>query len=281
MPSIKATTSTSITKAHSTAKLKTTTTVTKITKLILKPKIETKSKFTFATSKYNSKTSLAKDAKVSKPTYNVSALARRSIDLNGQRKTAIGNKKTKRSPPKSMALKLLPKENRISSTKDAKIEQHQCSIMNLPKTVENPILQEITSAIINTSSHVPPDTKTPNKFSQKSTAFEIQHSPASKSMSKECFEKCTLKSYDPIKARQFMRTQQKKRQEETKEKSKAIANKEEIKKRLENLQKNTRKIVGKNIKRAQSNSLVPNDVKKELVIKSKNVSDKRIALPGK
>lgn len=138
-------------------------------------------------------------------------------------------------------------ENERQPSQQPLAVEHNESGKNLlnSNTFEIPILQEITStinnclAVTNRSESDLGNSKSPRKSSKEPN---------------ENIQKCQLKSYDPIEARQFIRTQKEKRKEAAQDKSNAPLSKEEIKRRLSALHKNTLQIVSKNVKRARENS---------------------------
>lgn len=129
------------------------------------------------------------------------------------------------------------------------------------KIIVSPVLKEITSAIINSIGANPTELKTPShpidKLEKSHNSPQIirmlNSSPPSQ-------VKCKRKSYDPIKARQFIRQQQDKRKEIEKEKAKGVQRKVEIRERLDKLRKNSLKIIGENVKRAKKENPVTSKV---------------------
>lgn len=171
---MKATATASIT----TAKAKTKTTVTKITKLSLKPK------------------STPTTAPAAKPT------------------TAIKKHKQQmvltKSPHKLIDCEMLQEQNVINEIKSPNVNNNNKTVKKLP-TNESNLLEK-----------------------------------------HECKKR---KSYDPIKARQFIQQQQEKRKEELIEMAKMPPQRDVIKKRLNELKKNSLKIVKQNVQRARRCSL--------------------------
>ncbi|XP_055300626.1 uncharacterized protein LOC129567583 isoform X2 [Sitodiplosis mosellana] len=255
-----------------------TATATKITKLVLKPKpVASKSSLT---SKVTSQKYITKPV----------AIKSRSTMISHESTFRIRNIR-KVSPPserqKGKSEVIVVNSSKISqqltvSGNNSKINdtivvnqpfemvhsEHSANItsLNVTKIVSSPILQEITSTVVNgsnlTKSSVHEiETKVPeNVKSLKKIANHCENEVKSKP-----------KSYDPIKARQFIRMQKEKRKEIEKEKSKTPATKEEIKQRLSALRSNTLKIVGKNVQKARksvntnpgnSKSFTPKTMKK-------------------
>lgn len=132
---------------------------------------------------------------------------------------------------------------------------------NLTKAANGPVLKEITSAVVNDSNVVKSATTNFN-FNVSENVKENQKSPQKIVKHSENDVKCKQKSYDPIKARQFIRTQREKWKEAEKpEKIKSPATKEGIKQRLSALRKNSLKIVEKNVQKARTN-IKPTSTKK-------------------
>lgn len=126
------------------------------------------------------------------------------------------------------------------------------------KTIISPVLKEITSTIINSIGTGNEPLARPVKLSEKlkrtSTPSRTPHSTQKLSSTATSQTKCKRKSYDPIKARQYIRQQQEKWKEEEKEKAKGALRKKEIRERLDVLRRNSLKIVGENVKRAKKGS---------------------------
>lgn len=229
----------------------TTTTVTKITKLVLKPRAEQKSRFTLTTTQHFSRqtamSSSAKPLSHLDKTYriqNINVAKRVSVDPA----QGVGRAWNQNKP------KTASKENVKSiepNKQESIVKSKAVSQMKQTNTLNNGVLEEITSAVVNASPKKPTSAR-------NSMAFEIQNTPKKRIKSTEAAnaeksaDKCKRKSYDPIKARQFIREQQEKRKLSAQEKAKATANQEEIKKRLDNLRRNSLKIVNKNVSRARS-----------------------------
>lgn len=278
-----ATATTATMKATKTLASKTkasTTTVTKITKLVLKPKAEHKPRFTLTTTQHISRQT-ASSASIKPPssldkTYrirNINAAKRLSIERTGG--SLIPN-----------GIKTKPK---ITSKENKSIESNIQEIVAVPnsdvqldqtKPLNNGVLEEITSAVVNANAI----TAKPAS-ARKSMAFEIQNTPKKQTKPHmlatvdKSAEKCKQKSYDPVKARQFIRQQQEKRKLDAKEMAKASANQDEIKKRLDVLRRNSLKILNKNVKRARSSVPSIADVKTTKV-EHRRKSDKFEAKAG-
>lgn len=217
----------------------TTTTVTKITKLVLKPRAEPKSRLTLTTTQHYSRQTATSSSM--KPTSNLDKTYRiRNINAPPKRMSTVSA-----NPVGAKGIrKFGSKENK--SNKQETIQTTNTNIqLSHTKPPNNGILEEITSAVVNASPSKP-------RSVRNSMAFEIQNTPKKRILAEKSSEKCKRKSYDPIKARQFIREQQERRKLSAMEKAKASMNQEEIKKRLDNLRKNSLKIVNKNVKRARS-----------------------------
>lgn len=151
-------------------------------------------------------------------------------------------------PPNSSA-NVGTAENVIQVNGD-KQKQADKSVTSVVQTrpVETPILQEITSTVVNCSTmNTDGDSELANK-----------RSPRKCTEATENIQKSPVKSYDPIKARQFIRSQRQQRKDSAQadvNRSNADVSKEEIKKRLTALHKNSLQIVGKNVKRVRENSI--------------------------
>ena len=265
---------------HATIKTKSTTaTATKITKLVLKPKaVASKSSLT---SKVTSQKYITKPV----------AIKSRSTIISHESTFRIRNIKKPASPSErqkgqsevillnnskvSQQLTVSGNNSRVNDTVVVNQQpfemvhsEHSANItsLNATKIVTSPILQEITSSVVNGL----------NLTKTSVHEFETNDSKIVKSPKKitanhcENDEKCKSKSYDPIKARQFIRMQKEKRKEIEAEKAKTPATKEEIKKRLSALRSDTLKIVEKNVQKArksvdsnprQSKSFTPKTIK--------------------
>lgn len=266
-PSTAPTASMRVTKTLAGKTKATTTTVTKITKLVLKPKAEQKSRFTLTTTQHFSKQTATSSSM--KPASNLDSTYRiqntnkvrraATVDVGKRIGGNLIQNDVKTKP------KIALKENKSIESKKSTAEGMQ---VKPTKTQNNGILDEITSAVVNASS-------TKLTSARNSMAFEIQNTPKNRVKSvvrgtvEKASEKCRRKSYDPIKARQFIREQQEKRKLNALEKAKAAVNQEEIKKRLDNLRRNTLKIVNKNVKRVRSS------VPKIECVKNKRIVDQR------
>lgn len=116
------------------------------------------------------------------------------------------------------------------------------------RPVEAPILQEITSTVVNCS-----NANAGGGGGVSEVGNKI--SPSKCTESNENVQKCSLKSYDPIKARQFIQAQRRQRHESTLNKSDGEVSKEDIRRRLTALHQSSLQIVGKNVKRAREKSV--------------------------
>lgn len=119
-------------------------------------------------------------------------------------------------------------------------------------------------------------TSTPLKGNAGSSRLVATSSTQPSGQKSPCTPRNKCKSYDPVKARIFIKRQQIKRKEELAKQADAQVDKEEIKKRLMNLQKNSLKIVEKNVKRARTktNDSIPFEQKDGVESPSKVVKVK-------
>lgn len=234
----------------STASKTKTIAVTKMTKLVLKPpsqpKIPSAGKVTIK--KYITKpvTTIK-----SRSTLSVShSAAYRVRDIS---KVAVDQKRPNAQPTNARNIGHSDNAVLIKSTENANEESQQPFDMGHgdggkpvvnTSTFDIPILQEITSTVVNCS--------TAQKVS--GTELDDKISPKKCKESSENEQKSKLKAYDPFKARQFIQKQKEKRKELAQDKSKIPISKQEIKQRLSALHKNSLQILGKNVKRARENS---------------------------
>lgn len=260
--------------ANATVRAKSTTaTVSKITKLVLKPKPTTPKKS--LTSKITTKKYTTKP---------VTTIKSRSTVISHESTFRVRN--IKKSPPNKRQItehaEISVKSEQIShqisvntkgfnakkvvqSNKPLEMEHSEQSAnltsFNVTKTVNSPVLKEITSAVVNGSNVMKSATNNFN-FNVSENVKENEKSPQKIVKHSENDVKCKQKSYDPIKARQFIRTQREKWKEAEKtEKTKSPATKEDIKQRLSALRKNSLKIVEKNVQKART-SIKPTSTKK-------------------
>lgn len=236
----------------------TTTTVTKITKLVLKPKAEPKSRLTLTTTQHFSRqtatsSSMKAHSNLDK-TYRIQNINAPSKRLStDSAKRGAGN--WFKNHYIQQKTKIASKENKSFESNKREITHTTNTNIQLSdsKTLNKGVLEEITSTVVNTS-------PSEQRSVRNSMAFEIQNTPKKRIKpvvavaTEESKEKCKRKSYDPIRARQFIREQQEKRKLSAMEKAKESINQEEIKRRLDNLRKNSLKIVNKNVKRARSSA---------------------------
>lgn len=247
----------STTKSNSAIKTKSSTaSVSKITKLVLKPRAISKN---LLTTKMASKKYLTKPVSIKSRSTVISHEATFRVENiskspSNKRRNAENALIEQKSVPNK---KMLIADNDIHRNSKNNIDETQLPLdmvqssnitfLNMTKTVESPILQEITSTVVNcTTSEV--------SSIKIDCASKSKISPGKTIKIDENSQKFKLKSYDPIKARQFIRSQREKRKETEKEKSKAPSSKEEIKRRLSVLQKNSLKIVGKNVQKARQST---------------------------
>lgn len=250
----------STSKSSSAIKTKSSTaSVSKITKLVLKPRAISKN---LLTTKMASKKYLTKPVSIKSRSTVISHEATFRVEnhqTNGSKSPSNKRRNAENALIEHKSVpnkKMLIADNDIHrNSKDNTDEMQQpldmvqssnITFLNMTKTVENPILQEITSTVVNCTSEV--------SSIKIDCASKIKISPGKTNKLDENSQKCKLKSYDPIKARQFIRSQREKRKETEKERSNELTSKEEIKRRLSALQRNSLKIVGKNVQKARQST---------------------------
>lgn len=257
----------------------TTATVSKITKLVLKPR-STTPKSSLITKKYTTKPVTIKSR--STMISHESTFRIRNIKKSPPNKRHATKNTTEISVQSEQISRQLVVNaenfhvNQVIEPNETfqmeKSEQNSnITSLNGTKPVHNSILQEITSAVINTSNVVKsPLNDVQSKFVKKNVK-ENQKSPGKSETHCENDIDCKRKSYDPIKARQFIQKQREKWKEAEKmdkPNAKAPANKEEIKQRLSALRKSTLKIVEKNVQKARKSGVKSTNVKKFATKKS-------------
>lgn len=230
----------------------TTTTVTKITKLVLKPRAEQKSRLTVTTTQHFSRQTASSGA--TQPAQNLN----RTYQIRNIHAAKRKSTESVRRPSGSFSsginskTKATAKENKMIEAGKQQVAVSETMQQNQTKTLNIGVLEEITSAVVNANGSPSKPTTT-----SKSMAFEIQNTPKKRTKSttppaaKSSAEKCKQKSYDPARARQFIREQQEKRKLSAMKKAKAGESQDEIKKRLDILRRNSLKILNKNVKRAR------------------------------
>ena len=296
------------------------TTVTKITKLVLKPKptatkAVAKSKFTFTTNKYSPKQRVVSTTTASsvvrrsimtnESTYRISNYGKKSepgtvvrmnkrklshspvdsTQVNGNPANGAGPVDVQMEFSKNREIRekcteefqaylnetiieaFSPKSKKYLGSNGGESQPEVANGKVSSRDVVNPVLHEITSTIVNSLEVKPQQNQKshrqlPSSKLMRAKTEELKSriavspkSPRKGSHDVELDGKCKEKSYYPIKARQFIREQQEKRKEQTKEAARGQIQKDEIKKRLAALQKNSLKIVGANIKRARKKSI--------------------------
>lgn len=230
----------------------TTATATKITRLILKPKPKPVTSKSSLTSKVTSTKYITKPVTIKSRSTMISHAS--TFRIQNIKKTSP----SERQHVKNEFNGQISQQQLILNGNNSKLNQSfemvhserntNITSLNVTQIVNSPILQEITSNIVNESNllkssvnELEPNVSENVKNSKKIT----KHS--------ENDTKIKPKSYDPIKARQFIRMQKEKRKEIEMEKSKIPATKEEIKQRLNALRTNTLKIVEKNVEKVRKN----------------------------
>lgn len=238
----------------------TTATATKITKLVLKPKpVAAKSSLT---SKVTNKKYITKPVTIKSRSTMISHESTFRIrDIKKSAPSERANEKNDMILVKNAAAQI-SQQFIVNGNDMKKMDQsqpfemvhseHSANItsLNVTKIVSNPILQEITSTVVNGSTLMKSSV---NEF-DANISKNVKNSPKKVAKhSENDAGKNKSKSYDPIKARQFIRMQKEKRRESEIEKSKTPATREEIKQRLSALRSNTLKIVEKNVQKARKN----------------------------
>lgn len=269
-------------------KKSTTATVTKITELVLKPKpAAPKSSLTskVTTKKYTTKPVAieSRSTKIShESTFRIQSIQKTSPKL---RKQSVENI--------SISVENEQITNRTSVNKtDCNVnstrvlnksfdiidgERHaNITSSNVTQVMEGQILQEITSAIVNNTNVM---NNSGNLCGKKSAELAKENKSIKLQSPKKHREndiECKSKSYDPIKARQFIQKQKNKRIEDEKAKAKLPTSEEEIKQRLSALRKNTLKIVEKNVQKARKSDVKPTK-SKTFTPRTSNVPVKKVA----
>lgn len=232
-----------------------TATVSKITKLVLKPK-PTISKSSLAP-KVTTKQYITKPVTIKSRSTMISHQS--TYRVRNIQKSPLKNRQSQENAVISVKNEHISRQfiiNRsdidANQTYDKPFEmvhsEHSANITSL-KVINSPILQEITSAVVNGSNLVKNsvndiDAKISQNIKENNTKKTETHC--------ENVIDCKPRSYDPIKARQFIRMQKEKQKEIDMNETKAPATKEEIKERLNALRKNTLKIVEKNVRKARN-----------------------------
>lgn len=269
----------------------TTTTVTKVTKLVLKPRINRQSPTKLFATRYTSK--IITDEKVK--LQNSDSVRIRKYDICSSAKkcpsTAISAKMVNRprnsstfQKRESIAVMNISSEetqqDMLTDNHSNLLNENQENIptstseknrtFNLDSIEVHYGLTTGKIVMTNDKSKMPINS-TPKESSNKTTAVtRAIPTRLSKTSSPACAVR-KHKSYDPVKARSFMREQQLKRKEALLNKPSDQQQKNEIRQRLINLQKNSMKIVGKNLERART---VTNE-SKPIVNEGKNVQSSR------
>lgn len=239
-------------------------TVTKITKLVLKPKpAAPKSSLTskVTTKKYTVKpvTIESRSTKIShESTFRIQSIQK--TPPKQQRQSAenvlisIENKEISGTFIVNRTLSDVNSArapNKTFEQIEANEQQTNITSLNVTQIMDGPILKEITSAVDN-SSNVMNNSENPfDRNALKNVKGNLQ------SPKKHCENdtECKSKSYDPIKARQFIRMQKEKRKQDEEAKAKLPVTKDEIKQRLSALRQNTMKIMEKNVQKARKTDI--------------------------
>lgn len=234
---------------------------TKITKLVLKPKPTPKTApVTKMTTKYSTKPVTIKSRSTvstmisHESTFRVQNIKKSSPNSKyGMKASAISVKSEQISHQLTMNTNYFDANPTIAAKKSFDLAHNEptanITSFDLTKTInETPILQEITSAVVNGSSIV-------GKFTDDFEKVQ-KHENRPPKTNDHCDNdlNCQKRKYDVTKARKFIQTQREKWKESEKMKPKPAATKDEIKERLNALRKSTISIVAKNIKKARTNS---------------------------
>lgn len=249
-----------------------TATVSKITKLVLKPKPSTNASLTpkIKTKKYTTKpvTITSRSTTIShESTFHIRSVQKspsksqtvKNVNLN----TIMSTKRCtalKENEPTIAKSEECAKSDSVADAQQPvqNLENGNIAPLHQLNMIDNPILQEITSNIINES----------NVRSLPEITLDSSNSGTIFAKDKQRFTSINVKeniathkktSADSIRARQFIRLQKEKRKEMEKEKEKMVPSKEEIKRRLTALQKNSLKIVGKNLQKIRKNVNATNE----------------------
>lgn len=280
--------------ANTTIKSKSTT-ATKVTKLVLKPKTTPKNApaAKMTTKKYSTKPVTIKSRSTlstmisREATFRVRNIKKSSANTKyGIKESEISVKSEQISHQLTMNANYFDTNQMIHTKRSFDMIQNEqnanITSLNVTKSMNSPILQEITSAVVNGSDLV---NKITNDFDvgtlEKMKAHENQlpksllHSENDSSGQK--------KKYDVNKARKFIQMQREKwkaTEESEKVKSKPPATKDEIKERLNALRQSTLNIVAKNVQKARNNSVQRTD-SKNITQKKLHTSPKKSILPSK
>lgn len=224
--------------------------VTKVTKLILKPRNHIQSpKTKLVATSYTSKTFsddrlLLQNAE----SFCIKKYDRRKSPVkNICRSTSMANNKS--SNVHQISTDLKTEEDGKKNTDNMTGENNQSIIDAIEFRYEQKSI--LMTKELNKDSRVFTRTSQ-NRTNEKYDAM-FKSSPPVKSAKPSVINtlKCQKKTYDPIKARRYMREQQIKRKEILMDKILEKERKNEIRQRLINLQKNSMEIVGKNVERAR------------------------------
>ena len=264
------------------------TTATKVTKLVLKPKTTPKNSpvTKMTTKKYSTKPVTVKSRSTlstmvsHESTFRVQNIKKTSSNAKyGIKQSAISVKSEQISHQLTMNTNIFDTNQMIDTNKSTDIvlsEQNgNITSFNITKNMSSPILQEITSAVVNGSNIL---NKITNDFDVNSFEKVKDHENYPPKTITHCENdvNCQKKKYDVNKARKFIQMQREKWKEAEKlekVKSKPPATKDEIKERLNALKQNTLNIVAKNVQKARNNSVQCTN--------SKNITRKKTVVPSK
>lgn len=263
------------------------TTVTKVTKLILKPKAEGETlKTKLIATKYSSRTTSGnKFVMKNEESFRVRKYGKRSpemkkltanksmakVKLATSLNRANNTNEISAIVTKTMSAADTNEDNNVAqpSTTTNEIDLGKASSIHgieISAIEHNPIINfnsiqaRINTAINSCANDVEAKrpsvsaTSTPLKSNARKVLSKCLSPRVPSSSSAPCTPKNKRKSYDPEKARSFIKEQQNRRKEALSDRFSSQLQKDAIKKRLMNLQKNSLKIVGNNVKRARTKS---------------------------
>lgn len=264
---------------------------TKITKLVLKPKptpkIAPAAKMT--TKKYSTKPVTIKSRSTlstvisHESTFRVRNIKKSSTNTKfGIKESEISVKSEQISHQLTMNTNIIGANQTIATKRSFDMVHNERNANITSVNVNSPILQEITSSVVNGSNLMD---KIANDLDADSFVKVKEHEnrPPKSILSGENDVNGEKKKIDVNKARKFIRTQKEKwksAENLEKVKSKPPPTRNEIKERLNALRKSTLNIVAKNVQKARNNSLQHTPSKNITQKNSQNTSTKAV-LTGK
>lgn len=257
-------------------------TATKITQLVLKPKTTLKNApvIKMTTKKYSTKPVTFKSRSTlstmisHESTFHVRNIKKSTPNSKHDiKESAISVKSERISRQLTMNTNYFDTKQALDVNKSFDMEQNEqntnITSSNRTKTINAPILQEITSTVVNGS----------NIMNNITNDFVKHKEHDTDKANKHCKNdmKCQKKTYDVTKARKFIQLQREKWNESNRLdtiKSRSVATKDEIKERLNALRKSTLNIVAKNVQKARTNSVQRSNFK-NTALKKMNASPKK------